>query len=196
MKQIIKKGDKFGRLTAVRFVEMRGKKGQFWLFKCECGNEKVSWVGGVKRGHIKSCGCLWRKHGMAKTKTWYSWLGMRRRCLDENYPRYKDWGGRGITVCDRWMTFQNFYNDMGERPEGKTLDRIENNLGYCKENCCWNSPKQQCNNRRSNHLLTYRNRTLNISQWAEKTGIDPNTLKKRIYNGWDIKRALTTNLNI
>lgn len=92
-----------------------------------------------------------KKHGMSypPTKTYNSWYGMKRRCLDKNYTRYKDWGGRGIKVCDRWLDFQNFLEDMGERPEGTTLNRIDNDKDYCKDNCVWSSYQEQARNRKN-----------------------------------------------
>lgn len=206
MKQIIKKGDSFGRLTAVRFDHWDKWGCQLWLFKCDCGIEKVIRVKNVKSGNTKSCGCLFDTvktingkknitHGMRKTITYNTWAGMIQRCLNENHPKYKDWGGRGIKVCPEWLGangFENFFDDMGERPEGKTLDRIENDKGYCKSNCRYATPKQQSNNRRSNHLLTYGGKTQTITRWAEELCINPSTLKMRIYSGWSIERALST----
>ena len=190
---IIKKGQKFNRLTAIKFVEMRGKSRQYWLFKCDCGNKKIISVGNVKSGQIKSCGCLRKKHGMTKTRTYISWQGMKGRCFNKNREKYKDYGARGITVCDRWLGkngFENFYTDMGERPEGKTLDRIDNNGNYCPENCRWSSPKEQANNQRSNILITYKGKTKNMKQWSEELGIKYDIIGMRIRKGWDIKKAL------
>ncbi len=206
MKQIIKTGDRFNRLTTIRFIEMRYNSHQYWLFRCDCGKEKVMSVNSVKNGNAKSCGCLKNetsflnldqfKHGMTETVIYNTWQSMIQRCLNKNHPHYKNWGGRGITVCPEWMEFENFYADMGDRPEGKSLDRIKNNLGYYKSNCQWSTPKEQCNNRRSNRLLMLNGKTQNISQWAEELGINRKIIYARIYRGWDIKRALTSNINI
>lgn len=162
MKQIIKKGDKFGRLTAIRFVEMRGTN-QCWLFKCDCGKEKIIKVWNVKTGHTKSCGCLdikqrilnlnQFKHGMCETRAYASWSKMKQRCLNKNATRYKDWGGRGIKVCSEWLNFKNFFADMGERPKNKSLDRVDNDGNYCKNNCRYATSKEQNNNKRNNHLI-------------------------------------------
>ena len=202
-KEIIKKGDKFNRLTAIRF-DHRDKRCQlYWLFRCSCGNEKVIRVDSVKGGNVKSCGCLLKEvaskslikmnttHGMSKTREYTSWAGMKDRCLNRNRKYYKDYGGRGITICKRWMRFENFYADMGNRPAGTTLDRIDNNKGYYKENCRWATMKEQGNNKRDNHLLTFDGKTQNISQWADSIRIKHTALRTRIWRGWGIERALT-----
>ena len=201
-KPIIKKGDKYNRLTAVRF-DHRGKRGeQFWLFKCSCGNEKVINVNHVKTGKTASCGCLGRElsskritkrntiHGMYLSREYESWRAMKNRCLNKKHTYYKYYGARGIKVCSSWMKFEHFYKDMGKRPAGTTLDRIDNNKGYCKNNCRWATRKEQANNRKSNHLLTFNGKTQNIKQWAEELGINHNTLFSRLSYGWSIDKAL------
>ena len=145
LKPIIKKGDEFNRLTAIKFNHRNKRSNQYWLFKCCCGKEKVICVDAVKRGITKSCGCLKKettaktKHGMRKTRVYYSWFCMKARCLNPNSPNYKNYGGRGITICKEWLEFRNFFRDMGERPQDRTLDRIDNDGNYCKENCKWSA---------------------------------------------------------
>lgn len=195
MNPIIKKGDKHSKLTAIRFVEVRGRNGQFWLFGCACGNQKIIRVNRVKNGNTKSCGCLLKKggnlrHGMKKAKIYNTWASMKARCLNKKNKSYKNYGGRGIIVCKEWMKFENFYEDMGNCPKGKTLDRTNNNGNYCKKNCHWKTRKEQQNNKRNNHLITYKNKTRTIAQWAEKLKINPVTLYTRIYRGWKIEKAL------
>ena len=154
-KPVIKKGDKFNKLTAIKFSHKK-RTDQFWSFLCECGNKKVMCVNSVKRGNAKTCGCSLKKrknhltHEMTGTKIYNSWRAMKERCLNKNNLRYKDYGGRGITVCVEWLDFINFYKDMGDRPIDKTIDRINNGLGYCKENCKWSTIKEQANNKRTN----------------------------------------------
>ncbi|MCK4554919.1 hypothetical protein KAU19_08280 [Candidatus Parcubacteria bacterium] len=193
---IIKKGDKYGKLIAINFSHKK-KRIKYWLFKCDCGNKKVICVSSVKRGDVQSCGCLWKekmiKHRMSRTKTYKSWGSMKQRCLNKNAPNYKNWGGRGITICEEWLSdngFQNFYKDMGNAPQGLSLDRIDNNLGYCKENCRWATREKQQNNTRCNRLLTLQGRTQTIPQWARELNINYNTLYNRIYKGWSVERAL------
>ncbi len=159
LKPIIKIGDKFGKLIAIRFDCIKSRE-QFWLFRCECGNEKVIRVNNVKRGTTKSCGCLYSTHGMKGTRTYISFVSMKDRCLNPNSTGYKYWGGRGIKICDRWLGkngFQNFLADMGERPIGKSLDRKNNDKDYCKSNCRYATSKQQNNNRRDNLINLKRN---------------------------------------
>lgn len=199
-KQTIKKDDKYNNLTAIKFYRRTLQYRLYWLFKCDCGKEKVILVDNVKSGKSKSCGCLWKEkikgnnttHGMAGTKTYCSWANMKYRCLNKNRKRYKDYGGRGIIICDRWLNgFTNFYADMGECPQNKTLDRKDNNGNYKPNNCRWATSKQQHNNKRTNHLITYKNKTQNVTQWAEKIGIDRGVIYERLKRGWSIERALT-----
>ena len=136
------------------------------------------------------------KHGMSGTKTYESWASMKARCLNPNHKNYKNYGGRGIVICECWLGkngFQNFFNEMGEKPKGLSIDRIDNNKGYCKSNCRYATQKQQLNNIRRNRLLTYKNKTQNVTQWAEELGINRNTLFGRIRYGWSVKRILTNN---
>lgn len=197
-------GQKFGRLTLLRFVEKR-KSRAFWLCKCDCGNEKIVGVPNLKNGGIKSCGCLRKekpnglKHGMRGTRFYNTWRGTKQRCDNKKGTGYNNYGGRGITVCDEWMKFENFRDDMlpsylehcekfGEK--NTFIDRIDNNGNYCKENCRWATRKEQNNNQKSNKLLTYKGKTQNLSQWSEELNINYHTLYGRIYNyKWSIKKA-------
>ena len=187
-KILIKADDKYNRLTAIKFSHRNKHGEQHWLFRCNCGIEKTISVWKVKNNIIKSCGCLRKeiKHGMIKTKTYNSWVAMKQRCLNKNAFKYKSYGARGITICPEWLEFENFYRDMGERPENKTLDRIDNNKNYYKENCCWSSPKQQSNNTRANHLLTYKGKTQTMKQWSEELRINYYTLQYRAKSGQKI----------
>lgn len=135
------------------------------------------------------------KHGMWKTPTYHSWQGMKNRCLNQNAGRYRDYGGRGIKVCKRWMEFENFFADMGERPDGKTLDRIDNNNNYEPDNCRWATPEEQSNNARNNIVLNHKGLSLTLSQWARRLDINMQTLYDRIVRRkWPVNRALETQL--
>lgn len=203
---VFRKGLRFGYLTALEYI--RENRVSWWMVRCDCGTVKRIRQPIFSQPYIKSCGCMRsalcsaanRKHGHTgegwASKTFRVWSGMRSRCTNPNTPNFKRYGGRGITVCDRWNTFVNFLADMGEAPEGKTLERVDNNAGYSKENCKWATPKEQANNRRNNTFLEFNGRRLNIERWAEEIGVPSNTLWMRINHGkWSIEKALTTPLD-
>ena len=197
IKTIIREGDKYNRLTAIKFDHRNEKGEQCWLFRCSCGNEKVIRVSEVKNSHIKSCGCLVKErmttHGMTNSSEYKIWTDIKKRCSNKNNKGFKNYGGRGITVCKRWLSFENFFVDMGKRPSSKySIDRIDNDKGYSKENCRWATAKEQANNRRSNRLLTFDSKTQNIKQWAFEKRIRYATLYARIKKGWSTEKALTT----
>ena len=132
------------------------------------------------------------KHGMSGTPTYLTWRHMIRRCTNPSDPGFKNYGGRGITVCKRWRKFGNFLKDMGVRPEGKTIERINNNAGYTKTNCRWATRAEQAMNQRSNRLLTHQNKTQPASAWAREVKINYHTLLGRKMYGWSDERTLST----
>lgn len=156
-------GDKFWRLTVI-CRKPSPDSGSRWLCHCECGNELITRASTLKSGGTKSCGCLRRestikfnkstkyKHGKCAEPVYAVWFSMLARCRNPNHEAWKHYGGRGITVCERWLSFDNFYADMCPRPEGLTLDRIDNNGPYCKENCRWTDWKTQRANQRPSTL--------------------------------------------
>lgn len=199
------KGAKFNRLLVVEMVS-KSVKGSVWKCKCDCGVVKNLLGDRVKNGYIKSCGCLVRetvpkikialKHGMSKTPIYNVWCTMKARCSNPNHIGFHNYGGRSIKVCDRWLKFDNFNNDMknGYR-KGLTLDRVDNKKGYSKNNCRWATHIEQQNNRSNNHLITYNGKTQTLSQWARSIGLKPGVLYLRVVRrGWDISRAITTPL--
>lgn len=148
-------GRRFGRLVAVA-LDHRAVGRTFWRFTCDCGQSLVARKSHVVSGATQSCGCLAAEvratgsitHGMTHTPEYNTWASMHARCGNENHEAFKNYGGRGITVSERWGEFANFYADMGPRPEGKTLDRINNNEGYGPGNCQWATWEEQAANRR------------------------------------------------
>lgn len=192
-------GKKFGRLTVVELASKNKRGVYYWLCRCECKNTKVIRGGHLREGIIKSCGCLRKEltkqrqttHGMLNTSEYKIWLGMKTRCSNKNTIGYKDYGSRGITVCERWLKFENFFEDMGERPQNKTLDRINNNSEYSKMNCRWATWKENNRNRRDNKMITYKGKTFCIAEWAERLNIKYYLLWNRLNKGWNIEKAFT-----
>lgn len=170
--------------------------------RCECGNEKTVILKDLLRGHTRSCGCIQTEgvrrlkmtHGLSHTPTHNTWRGMVERCRNRNHQMYRLYGGRGIKVCERWLTFGNFLADMGEKPIGRSLDRINNNGNYEPENCRWATRLEQARNASTNRLLTYNGKTQNVPEWAEEIGMLADTLHMRLHRGWPTDRALTTPL--
>jgi hypothetical protein len=135
-----------------------------------------------------------RTHGMSYSRPYGIWRSMKERCLNKNSPAWRHYGGRGITVCDRWMEFENFYADMGDPPAGMELDRIDNDGPYTKENCRWATIKQQGRNRRTNRMITFRGETKCVTEWAESLGMRPSALIHRLDKGWPVEEAMTAPL--
>jgi len=152
-------GQRFGRLVALQDVASNPNGIRIWECQCDCGNLARILVTSLRHGNTRSCGCLrvdlggmnTYNHGHCNgslSPTYKSWLAMRRRCQDTKNRSYARYGGRGIKVCDCWKKFENFLADMGERPKGKTIDRIDNDGDYTPRNCKWSTPKQQAQNRK------------------------------------------------
>lgn len=191
-------GERCGKIVAVRLFE-KHRSGHRWLWQCDCGETKVLHPHSARKtGH---CGCLTRehfsvrstKHGAAGTREYKAWAGMKDRCLNTNNPHYTDYGGRGIEVCKQWIeSYQSFLDDMGQRPVGMTLERIDNALGYCKENCRWATRKEQQRNRRANVTCEIGGLTKCLKEWCEVYGIGYTTVRGRMGRGWGMIDAITT----
>jgi hypothetical protein len=201
-------GLKFGKLTCIKYAGKDRQGLSLWLCKCDCGKETTTRGSGLRGGTTRSCGCAW-KEMMAKINTTHSlsvdkngntprlyraWRNMKSRCFNPNTPKYKNHGGRGITVCEQWMDYLNFhkwamsngYND------NLTLERKDNNGNYEPSNCTWASYGQQNINRRNTHLVTYRGETRPLIEWADILGLKQSTLRCRLddYN-WDVEKAFS-----
>lgn len=196
-------GQRFGRLVSVGPTPVRKYGTSCWIFQCDCGSVVISRPRDVVIGHQKSCGCLHAEaighraasHGHAKgytrTPTYLCWHNMRRRCEYAPHPQYMAYGGRGITVCQRWQVFENFLADMGERPRrGLSLERRDNDRGYEPGNCEWATRATQSRNKRTNRFVQFNGLNLCATDWAKKIGINANTLIRRL-RVWPIERALT-----
>lgn len=190
-------GKRFGRLFVVGFAGTDSKRRRLWNCRCDCGNEKIQSYGSLTVSKVQSCGCLTKekitKHGQYKTKIYFVWHSMIRRCKNSTDQAYQDYGQRGIIVSNEWLDFMAFKNDMGPRPPGASLDRIDVNGNYCKENCRWATALQQANNRRNNIRIQYNGEIKTISEWARSTGISKTALRYRLNSKtWTVARALET----
>lgn len=188
----------FGRLTVLGRSTSK-RKGGYWDCLCKCGARTQVRRDSLLDGSIRSCGCLSKErsttHGHAGgggSKTYHIWASMLARCRTTTHAAYANYGARGIKVCDEWLDYSRFLADMGEKPRGKSLDRINNNLGYSAENCRWATPKEQNNNRRNNVTITIGGIEKTLTEWSNQMGINQRTVSSRLARGWSIERALTT----
>lgn len=201
-KKVDRTGRRFGKLIVKDDSGIRKHGFVVWRCLCDCGRETFVASCSLNSGNSKSCGCLiietarklarenFTKHGQSDTPTWKCWSSMRERCSNEDNAAYKNYGGRGIKICGRWDDFVNFISDMGVRPYGMTLDRIDVNGDYDPSNCRWATVTDQANNRRSNRIIEFRGESKTISQWATNTNVAYSTFFWRITHGWPMERAL------
>lgn len=194
-------GQRFGRWTVVQRVE-RTKTHATFLCRCDCGAENVVKGVQLRRGTSKSCGCLRRElssarettHGLSKHRLFPTWLGMMKRCYNPENPAFKDYGGRGISVCPRWHDVTNFIADVEHKAvHGFQMDRIDNDGPYSPENTRWITAAANALNRRSNVKIEYNGRTQTLFEWARELGLPPRTLWARIQKSkWPVELALST----
>lgn len=199
-------GSRYGRLLVVsRDTEPSKYAHARWLCVCDCGNTTTVLSTNLRRGSTTSCGCYKisrivetnTKHGRTGSAELNTFMGMNSRCLNAKGKDFKRYGGRGITVCDRWHrdtpgAFENFLADMGERPSLEhSIDRMDNDGPYSPENCRWAVQKTQQNNKRSNTILTFGGKAQNVTQWAEELGMKRSKIYYRLRRGWSVEDALS-----
>lgn len=201
-------GLRFGSLVAIEKSERRSNRGDrpYWTCRCDCGVVKDVDRRALRSGDTKTCGHGLNgrmriksvRHGLsvAYRKEAKVWKHMIQRCTNPNYIRWKNYGGRGIRICDRWReSFEAFFADMGVRPSpSHSIDRIDNDGDYCPENCRWATPKEQANNKRSTRFLEYDGQSRRFSEWSKITGISIRVLHGRLRRGWTAHETLTTPL--
>lgn len=194
--------ERFGKWTVLSYLGRLRHDHVYWLCRCDCGVEREVFESNLVTGKSTSCGgagCISsKKHGKSGTRVYSIWENMISRCQNPNNFSYYLYGDRGITVCDEWKSFENFYNDMGDPPDKYSIDRLDPNLGYFPENCRWaSSSEQACNKsgikrQRNISSISFNGETKTIHEWARDIGIHGNTLTHRLRSGWPIEKALTT----
>lgn len=190
-------GQKFGFWTLLERRPLSEKKKRHYLCKCECGTVKEVEQSGLVRGASTSCGCRAFPRGThnetkrgRRSKEYNAWVSMRTRCNNSNFPGFYLYGGRGITVCERWSEFQAFLEDMGRSPPGTSIERIDNEKGYSPANCKWATPKQQTRNTRRSVKIELNGKLQCLKDWAIELGVTSNNLKWRLKN-WPKEKALS-----
>lgn len=191
-------GRRYGLLVALRPTAERRWNSIVWECVCDCGGKKLAPAGSLRRGTPKSCGCAAQvpppiniKHGMAGHSLYKTWEGMMARCYNKGNKDFYLYGARGIQVCARWHDPRNFAEDMSPRPDGHTLDRIDNSRGYSPDNCRWATAMQQHANKRSNKLFTINGETLHQREWCRRYNIPVSTFTNRLNEGLEPFTALT-----
>lgn len=201
-------GKKFGRLLVIGLSKERGSRGQLkYICKCDCGQIKHILGESLRSSKCQSCGCLNREitsakmktHGGSSSRLYHVWQGIKNRCLNPNSPEYYNYGGRGITICDEWLDFDNFrvfmlsigYNSKAAKG-AQTIERIDVNKGYFPDNCTLIPLKQQPLNMTSNRKIRANNQTKLLTEWARELEVSETTIINRIKRGWSPEKAVTT----
>lgn len=193
-------GARYGRLVVVERVPPLAKKQARYRCICDCGNYQDADGRHLRGGTTTSCGCLTREklrtHGKSRTRDYGIWCTMKARCKYPSYPRWEDYGGRGISVCESWeKSFESFMEDMGPRPENGSVERIDNDGNYEPSNCRWGTDLEQANNKRNNIFFEHDGFKLTQAQWARKNGLSTSNIYTRLRLGWELSEALTTPVN-
>lgn len=190
-------GKRFGKLIVVERAENAPNGVAIWKCKCDCGNIAFVRGGNLKSGGVKSCGCLRHvpkdTHHESATRLYRIWAGIKSRCVYNGNDRYKDYGGRGIKMCDEWVnSYENFRDwalSNGYK-EGLTIERIDVNGNYCPKNCTWIPKCEQAKNRRSCYAIEYNGKTQNLTDWCNELGLNYKRVHDRMYrHNWDFERA-------
>lgn len=189
-------------MTVIGQAETRDKHNRvMWKLLCDCGNEVCFEASRFKYGNTSSCGCFRKEqtskdhktHGMSKSSTYQCWTAMKKRCHNSNSSDYSLYGKRGIKVCARWHSFENFYSDMGDKPEGMTIDRIDCNGDYSPENCKWATASEQARNKRNTVFVTYQGVTKSLHDFCDELSLNCRTVMTRLkQQKWTVERALST----
>lgn len=195
-------GQRFGRWTVIDRTDDSRTGRTRWLCHCECGAEKNVQASSLLCGDSKSCGCFNLEqirtnsitHGGCNTQEYGIWCAMLRRCYNPAVREFPRYGGRGITVCPRWLhSFENFIRDMGPRPSAEhSIDRIKNEGPYSPRNCRWTDRFTQANNKRNNRMVLVEGHHVTLAEASRSTGIEYHVVFKRLRRGWSIERALST----
>lgn len=191
---------RFGKLVALRPAGRSHRGSVVWQCSCDCGATIEVTCARLRRGHNKSCGCLKAsqrtrlRHGHStkngSSGTYSTWSNMLDRCSNPKNSRFDRYGGRGISVCERWRSFDNFLSDMGARPSGMTIGRIDNDKGYELANCEWQSRVAQARNKGNTTWICAHGRTLSLAEWSELNGVKQSTIRARIERGWSAEDAV------
>ena len=186
-------GERYSNLTVLEYSQIKNNNSH-WICRCEiCGNKTEVSRPNLRSGNTKDCGCMKSKkisnatttHGYSRSPTWVSWSKLRQRIITKKNKTYAS-----IDYDKRWEDFEVFLQDMGERPEGCSIDRIDNTKGYYKENCRWATQREQCRNKSNNVILTYNGLTMCATDWSEYLGINTDTIRRRLKRGLSIESVL------
>lgn len=198
-------GKRYNHLFVIEKDNTKDNGNTYWKCKCDCGNFTSVSGKNLKANAVKSCGCLRKTapnktHGLSNTREYRKWVNIKKRCYDPSYAAYKNYGGRGIKMCDQWHnSFEAFYKWIKEHrtSDDQSIDRIDNNGDYSPDNCRMTDAKVQANNRRMCHYYSHDGKTQTLMQWCEELGLDYKRTHNRIFKlGWDFEKAISVPVDI